>query len=137
MYIQLSIKDLVKAILARLKASGIPCYDVVPQDAVPPYCYVQVTRTYPDDTKTMYCKSYDVWVHVFADENAASHVPIYQYIEAVEEAMTEEIELSEPYYLVTQIDTGLQTMQEEENGSSHAVIGFTFKISYGYKVKNF
>lgn len=135
MKIQLSIKDLVKAILDRIRVTGLACYDVVPEDEVPPYCYVQVTRTYPDDTKTMYCKGYDVWIHVFADENAGSHVPIYSYIEQVEEAMTEDIILPEPYYLVTQIDTGLQTIQEEETGSSHAVIGFTFKISYGYKVK--
>ena len=135
MYTQLSLKDLVKAVRARIEAgSGLRCYDVVPADETPPYCYVQVTRTAPADTKTMYCKSYDVWVHVISDETA-SHVPIYTYVEAVQEAMTQEIELPEPFYLVTQIDTGLQTLQTEETGSSHAIIGFSFKISYGYKVK--
>ena len=132
---QFPLTELVKAVKAKIEANtDMKCYDVVPVDAVSPFSYAQVVSVEPADTKTMFCKNYTIWVHVIANA-VKSSVPLYKLIEDIEEAMTEDITIPAPYVLVMQTDEGLQTIQDEETGEKHGVVGFSFKISYGFKIK--
>ena len=57
-------------------------------------------------------------------------------IQKLEEALTEDIVLSDPYQLVMQTDTGVQTIKTDETGEKHAVVAFEFMICYGFRCKN-
>lgn len=135
MFKQLNLTDLVAAVKDRIETgTELPCFDIPPENEPAPLVYVEVAGLRPADTKTMYCKRYTLWLHVIAEE-MKSHVPIYQYVEDVQEAMTEDIELPEGFNLVYQSDDGIQTIQTDESGEKHAVLEFEFVVSYGYKVK--
>jgi hypothetical protein len=82
----------------------------------------------------MYVDRHTVDVHVIADESPSS-VPVFKYIQKLEEAMTEDVAIPCPYKLVRQSSGGVRTIQNDETGEKHAVMSFTFLISYGYKVK--
>ena len=60
---------------------------------------------------------------------------MYKYIQKLEEAMTEDVTIPCPYKLVRQDSGGVRTIQNDETGEKHAVMAFTFLVSYGYKVK--
>ena len=132
---QLSLTDLVAAIRERIKAgSDLPCYDRVPDNAKAPFVYIEPVRMGPADSKTFYLKEYEVYIHVIADGKRSS-VPVYTYIQEVQEAMTAEVKLPGYVHLVTQTDAGLQVLYTEETGEKHAVLDYVFQAAYGYKAK--
>lgn len=132
---QLNLTDLVGAVKARLEGNTtLPIYDVPPKNAPSPLVYVEVVGVEPRDSKTMYLKDYTLWLHVIADETASS-VPLYQRIQDVNEAMTEDIELPECFTLVMQSDNGIQTIKTDESGEKHAVLEYGFRVCFGYKLK--
>ena len=132
---QLSLTDLISAIQNQVNENtSLKCLDVVPDNTPSPFVYAEVVRVAPADTKVFYMKEYEVYLHVIADGKASS-VPIYRYIQEVQEAMTEEIRLPGYVKLVTQTDAGLQTMFTEETGEKHAVLDYIFQVAYGYKIK--
>ena len=135
MYKQLSLVDLVAAIRNRINNnSNITCYDCVEDNLPAPFCFAEVVRVSPADTKTMYVKSYEVCVHVIAEAGNTS-VPIYGHIKDVQEAMSEDIELPCYVHLVSQTDAGVQTILTDETGEKHAILDYVFSIAYGYKIK--
>jgi len=132
---QLSLVDLVRAIQDRVReGTPLPCYDQVPDGTTSPFVFCEVVSIEPADNKTMYVKDYTVWLHIIAEETPSS-VPIYQYIQQVQEAMTEDIRLPSYVRLVLQTDAGLQTIQDDPSGEKHAVLEYRFKVAYGFKAK--
>lgn len=132
---QLNLTDLVGAVKGRLESNtNLPIYDVPPENAPSPLVYVEVVGVEPRDNKTMYRKEYTLWLHVIADE-AASHVPLYQYIQTVQEAMTEDVTLPEGFTLIVQSDNGVQTIKTDESGEKHAVLEYAFLVCYGFRLK--
>jgi hypothetical protein len=132
---QFPLTELVKAVQANIqKNTDMKCYDVVPKDAVSPFTYIQVVNAENVDNKTMFMKNHEVWIHVIADSTQSS-VPIYKLVQAVEEAMTEDITIPDPFNLIMQTDEGMQTIQDEETGEKHAIVVFKFLIAYGFKTK--
>ena len=118
MYKQLGLTDLIAAIKQQLEANtDLTCYDVPPENAPSPLVYAEIAGLKPDDTKTMYCKLYTVWLHVIA------------------EAMTDDITLPDGFGLVYQMDNGIQAIKTDETGEKHAILEFEFKISFAYKIK--
>lgn len=132
---RIDLTVLFKAIQSQVEAgTGLPCYDAVPDNAPSPFYYMELSGHRPSDTKTMYVERYSVNFHVIAEPTRSS-VPTYRRIQALEQALTDDIQIPRPYHLVEQIETGVQSVFMEQTGEKHSVVGFDFLISYGYKVK--
>lgn len=134
---KLGLVDLISALQSKIEQhTGVRCYDSVPKNAPSPFYFAEVVGKRTDDTKTMFCEVFEVWVHAISEpEDNGSSIGIYRLIESLEESMTEDIVLQEGYNLIRQANTGVQTIKTEETKEKHAVIAYDFKVSYGFKVK--
>lgn len=134
MYKQLGLVDLVHAIQQIVETNtGLRCYDAIPLNASAPFYYVAVTGKRPGHSKTQWRDIYTVNMHVIAD--GGSSVPVYEYIQQLEEYLTDDIQLPEPYELIMQTETGINQIMEDPTGEKHAIIGYEFMISYGLRCK--
>lgn len=132
---QLTPIDLIKAIQANVQTNtSKKCYDVVPMNASSPFFYAEFLDSEPVNSKTMYKGKYRVWIHVIAEPSDSS-IPVYNYIQELEEAMTEDIELPEDYELILQTNNGIKAIKTDETNEKHAVIEYEFMICYGFKCK--
>lgn len=135
MFKQMNLTDLLAAIKERVEAgTDLTMFDHTPINEPSPLVYGEVVGVRPADTKTMYCKIYEVYLHVIAEESISS-IPINHHIQHVQEAMTEDIVLPVGLTLVSAMDEGIQTIKDDESGEKHAVLLYSFKISYGFKAK--
>lgn len=135
MFKQLNLTDLVASIKSQIETNtDLPVFDIPPKNQEAPFVFVELVGLKPADTKNMFCKLYTVWLHIIAQETKSS-IPIYNYIQEVQEALTDDIEIPNSYNLVYQSDNGVQTINTDETGEKHAVLEFEYKISYGYKIK--
>lgn len=134
-YQKLGPATLMAAIQDKVEENtGIQCYDAVPQNAESPFYFAEIIRILPANTKTMFRDNYTVWIHCIAEENESS-VGVYQLIEGLQESLTEDIILPEPFELVMQTDGGVQTIKTDETGEKHAIETFDFMVCYGFKCK--
>lgn len=134
-YKQMGLVDLISAIQKKVEAeTGLKCLDAVPVNEVSPFYYAQVVGKRPAHSKTMLRDIFTVWIHVIAEPGESS-VQIYELIQKLEEALTEDIELPEEYDLIMQTDNGIQTIKTDETGEKHAVLAYEFMVCYGYKCK--
>ena len=132
---QFPITELIKAIQKQVKAgTGHECLDHVGRNEQSPFYFVEFRQSRPANSKTMYMTDYVVYVHVIAEPSDSS-VPVYKYIQELEEALTQDIEVPEPYNHVMQTDNGVISIYTDETNEKHAVVSFTFRISYGFKCK--
>lgn len=133
---RLSIAEFLGHLIGAVsERTGIPCYDS-PEDRPSPLYSVQLVRSEPADTKTMYIDVYSVWIHcIGAPVRPYSNAPVLSLVQALEEAMSDGLALPEPYLLYRQVYDGLQTLKMDETGEGHAVLSFTFHICYGYRCK--
>jgi len=101
-----------------------------------PFTYLEVFEKRPDNTKTMFIDKFTIHIHIIskAEENGSS-VQHYANIEQIEEVFTKRMQLPEPFDLFRQSNEGLVTNFTEETGERHAVLAFSFWVSYGFKVK--
>lgn len=135
MYKQLGLVDLIAAIQTKIKnQTGLECYDHIKQNTPSPFYYAEVAGKRPAHTKTMWRDIYTVWIHVIAEPSDSS-VPLYGYIQNLEEALTEDIELPEGFELIMQTNSGIQTIKTDETGEKHAVLAYEFMVCYGFKCK--
>lgn len=135
MYRQLGLLDLIAAIQAKVeKRTGIKCYDAVPDKAPSPFYFAEVVGKRPAHSKTMWRDVFTVWIHIVAEPTDSS-VPIYGYIQMLEEALTEDIRLPEGFELVMQTNNGVQTIKTDETNEKHAVLAYEFMVCYGFKWK--
>ena len=135
MYKQLGLVDLISAIQKKVKErTGIVCYDAVPQNATSPFYFAEVVGKRPAHTKTMYRDVFTVWIHVIAEPGKSS-VQVYDLIQRLEEALTEDIELLEDFELIMQTNNGVQTIKTDETNEKHAVLSYEFMVCYGFKCK--
>ncbi len=110
------------------------CYDAVPVNAESPFFFLELVSANPANSKNTYITQFDVNVHVIAEKSPSS-VPVLHMVQALEEALTDDIDIHDPYALVTQTETGIQSIQTDETGEKHAVVGLSVKIAYGYMCK--
>lgn len=135
MYKQIGFHELVSAIQKKVKSkTAYPCYDAVEKNTPSPFYFVQVTGKRPAHSKTMWKDTFIVWIHAIAAP-AESSLFVYEMIQKLEEALTEDIELPEGYQLVMQMNNGVQSVQTDETGEKHAVLAYEFTVCYGYKMK--
>ena len=131
----IGLVDLVAAIQKVVRENtGIPCLDHVELNEESPFYFVQVTGKRPSPSKTMYRDVFTVNIHCIAEEGPSS-VGIYELIQMLEEALTEDITLPDPYQLVLQTNSGINQIMTDETGEKHAVLSFEFMIAYGFKCK--
>lgn len=137
-FAQLGILDLIKAIQEKVEAkTEYRCYDAVPPNAASPFYYAEATSKQPANSKTMWRDVYNVNIHcIAAPTDNSSSVGIYALIQALQEALTEDIELPECFRLIMQVDQGLQTIFEEETKEKHAVVTYSFMVCYGFMMKD-
>lgn len=135
MYVQLGLVELISAIQSKVEAkTGLRCLDAVPKDTKPPFYFAEVVSKHPAHTKTMWCDVFTVYIHAIAEPDASS-VGIYELINKLEEAMTEDIKLPEPFELLMQTNNGIQIIKTDETNEKHAVVSYEFTVCYGFKVK--
>ena len=82
----------------------------------------------------MYVTEYTVNIHVVSESGKTS-VPLFKEIQALEESMTADIDIPEPYELIYQMYNGIQSVYTEDTNEKHAVLNYTFKVCYGYMMK--
>ena len=113
----------------------IKCYDD-PDNKPSPLYSVQLVKTEPQDTKTMFIDSYEVWVHCISEEvNPYSNAPVLRLVQKLEEALTQDLKVEPPFFLHRQDYLGLQTLKKDASGEGHAVLTFRFLVCYGFRCK--
>ncbi len=135
MYTQLGLLDLIAAVQEKVEdKTGLKCYDAVPDNASSPFYFAEVVGKRPAHTKTMWRDIFTVWIHAIAEPTDSS-VPVYRYIQMLEEALTEDIQLPEEFELVRQTNNGVQAIKTDETNEKHAVLAYEFMVCYGFKWK--
>lgn len=135
MYKSLGLVDLISAIQLKVEdKTGLKCYDAVPSNAPSPFYFAEVVQKKADNTKTMLRDVFTVFIHAVAEPTGSSE-QIYDLIQKLEEALSEEIELPEEFELILQTENGLQALKTDETDEKHAVISYDFTVCYGYKFK--
>ena len=134
-YQKLSPVTLIAAVQEKVEAlTGLRCYDHVPLNEASPLYYAEITRIQPANSKTMYQDVYSVAIHCIAEESPSS-VGVYNLIENLQSALSEDISLPEPFELVMQTDNGVQTIKTDESGEKHAIVSYDFTVCYGFICK--
>lgn len=134
-YKQMGLVDLISAIQKKVEErTGLRCYDAVPINKPSPFYYAEVVGKRPAHSKTMWRDIFTVWIHAIAEPGESS-VQIYELIQNLEEALTEDIDLPEEYQLIMQTNNGIQTIKTDETKEKHAVLAYEFMVCYGYKCK--
>ncbi len=96
-YAQLGLVDLISAIQMRIEGkTGLKCYDAVPPDAPSPFYFAEVTGKRPAHSKTMFRDVFTVWIHAISEPEESS-VQIYELIQCLVEALTEDVELPKDF----------------------------------------
>lgn len=132
---RLNLLTLASAVQDRIETGTQKrCYDKVPENKPGPFYFVEVVNSIPRNTKTMYRDLITVWIHAIATKSESS-VGIYNLIHELSEAMTENIQLSDPYMLLDQVDNGPSSIKTDETGEKHAVCSFDFLVAYGFICK--
>lgn len=134
---RLEFTDLIAAIQNKIETkTSKRCYDSVPDNAQSPFYFVEIVAQRPANNKTMFREIYTAWVHcIAAAEDNGSSIGVYDLINKVQEAMTEEVTLPDPFILLSQTDGGLQALNTDETGEKHAVCAFDFMVCYGFMAK--
>ena len=130
---KIGIKTLIAAIQKKVEETGLRCYDYVEENTAAPFYFAEVIRQTLAHSKTMFRDVFTGWIHCIAEGD--SSVGVSNLIENLQEVMTEDITLPEPFELVLQTDAGVQTIKTDETGEKHAVVAFEFMICYGFKIK--
>lgn len=132
---KISITTLMASIIDLVERNtGIRCYDAVPPNADSPFYYVELVSVKPKNAKSMYVDSYNFQFHCIADVDYSS-VKIHELIQGLEEALTEDITLDDPYNLIRTVDNGVSVIKTDETGQKHAVLPVSYEISYGFICK--
>lgn len=134
-YKQMGLVDLISAIQKKIEdKTELKCLDAVPTNELSPFYYAEVVGKRPAHSKTMWRDIFTVWIHAIAEPGESS-VQIYELIQRLEEALTEDVDLPEEYELIMQTNNGIQTIKTDETKEKHAVLAYEFMVCYGYKCK--
>jgi len=133
---KLSLLDMHVALKNRIEqGAGLRCVDHVKVNEPAPFTYLEFVEVVEENTKTMYVDRFTVHIHIIS-EPATSSIQHYENIKAVQEALTEYIQLPEGYEVFDQVASGLVSNYiEKDTNERHAVLAFVFRVSYGFKVK--
>lgn len=138
-YQRLSPTTLIAAIQGQIESkTGLKCYDYVALNTPSPFYFVELIQTAPANNKTMFRDVYTVNIHCIAEPpkgDVVSSEGVYSLIEQLEEALTEDIKLPEPFDMIMQTNNGIQNIKTDETREKHATISYDFMVCYGFKCK--
>lgn len=136
MYEQLGLMDFIAGIQKKIQEkTGLLCYDTAPENTLGPYYIAKVINKQPAHSKTMYIDVLTVWIHVIA-EPLASLSSVYEQLQGLEEALTEDIELPDGFEVIVQTNTGIEMIKTEEKEIEHMALVYEFMICHGLKCHN-
>jgi len=131
---KLSFISVLAAVIDKVEGNtGLKCYDAVPKDATLPFYHAEMLGSIPEKSKTMQKDRYQVVVHAFTEGEGSTKV--FEAIQKLEEALSEDIILPSDYEVTLQVPNGVSQILDEADGSKHAVVGFDFVVFSGYKMK--
>ena len=132
---KLNFKHVIGGVIDKLREKNIQAFDIVTPDQATPFCYVELVNVKAANTKTSNMDLFTLWIHAFADSTNSS-IPVLNLCQEIEEALTEDIYIPEPFWLVSQGVTGLNSLyKENETQEKHAVIEIELKVCYGFESK--
>lgn len=132
---KLGFVEVFKAVQDKIQEhTELPVYDSVPDNATSPFYILEIIGKRPENTKTTWAEVFSLWIHVIAEEGNEK-IRVYELIEDLEDALTEEIPLPDHVTLIRQEETGVQSLTQDETGEMHAIIEYEIKVSYGFKAK--
>lgn len=138
-YKRLSPTALMAAIQSKIEEkTGIRCYDYVALNTPSPFYFAELVRSTPANSKTMFRDVFTVNIHCIAappEGDVISSVGVYELIDSLEEALTENIELPEPFELIMQTNNGIQNIKTDETREKHATLSYDFMVCYGFMCK--
>lgn len=138
-YRRLPPTALIAAIQDKIEAkTGNKCYDYVGLNTPSPFYFAELVRSTPANSKTMFRDVFTVNIHCIAappEGNTISSVGVYELIDSLEEALTEDIVLPEPFSLVMQTNNGIQNIKTDETREKHATLAYDFMVCYGFMCK--
>lgn len=133
--VKLNYRLVLGGVIEKLREYGIQAFDAVEMNQPAPFCFVEIVSVEAANSKTSKMDKYRIWIHAFADSSQSS-IPILDLCQAIEESLSEDIQVPEPYWLVSQDVTGLNTLfTESEKDEKHAVIELAIKVCYGFESK--
>ena len=131
-YQKLSPVTLIAAVQEKVEAlTELRCYDHVPLNEESPLYFAEITRIQPANSKTMFRDVYSVAIHCIAEESPSS-VGVYNLIENLQSALSEDITLPEPFELVMQADNGVQIIKTDGSGEKNAIVSNEFTVCYDF-----
>lgn len=133
--VRLSPVDLVGAV-ARLVESGTGtrCVTTVRKDDESPFFFVEFAGSRPARSRTMWLEDFTCYVHAVSAPSE-SQMGVLQMVAAMEEAMEAVVSLPAPFHVALQSEDGIQRVARDPSGEWHAVTAYTFRVSYGLKIK--
>lgn len=132
--VRLSPVELVGAV-ARLVEAGTGTTCVTnPQVEESPFYFVEFVGSRPARSRTMFLEDLTCYVHAVSAPSE-SQIEVLEMVAAMEEAMEATVSLPPPFRLVLQSEDGVQRVMRDPTGEWHAVTAYTFRVSYGLKVK--
>lgn len=132
---KLGIKNYIQSMINLIERNtGKRCFDIVPKNQKPPFYKIQFLTKTPENNKTQWRERFSVWVWIVSSQKE-SKAELYDMIEALEEAYTEEITLPLNVALISQVDRGIQSIEEAESGEFVAISELETLLVYGYKTK--
>lgn len=138
-YERLSPTALMAAIQSKIEEkTGIRCYDYVALNTPSPFYFAELVRSTPANSKTMFRDVFTVNIHCIAappEGDVISSAGVYELIDSLEEALTEDIELPEPFELIMQTNNGIQNIKTDETREKHATLSYDFMVCYGFMCK--
>lgn len=133
---KLSLLNMHVALKTRIETgTDLRLVDQVKVNEVSPFTFLEIVGQTEKNTKTMYVDEFTVHIHIISAPDTSS-IAHYANIQKVQEALTEYLALPVGYDLFGQTTSGLiSNFIEKETNERHAVLGFVFKVSYGFKIK--
>lgn len=133
---QLSFVDVLAGVIDLLEKNinDIPVFDHFEKNQNRPFIHAEIVGLDPVPSKTMWKDKFQIYIHGWADGKQSSQ-PIFDVVDKIRSAMTEEIQLPEGYDLLLQKPEGTQRILDDEDKTKHAVMGYSLTITYGFKYK--
>ncbi|OFN02633.1 hypothetical protein HMPREF2626_01605 [Aerococcus sp. HMSC062A02] len=131
---KLSFIDLYRALKETIeKHTDYRVIDDIQLNEQSPFYYVEILEKRDTSTKTMFRETVVISLHAIA-EPSGSKEQVYDMVQALEEAMT--IELQIPGVdILDQRQNGVYRFNLDETNEWHGIIDYEIRISYGFKTK--
>ena len=134
---RMSATELLSVLIEHIEThTGLRLYDNPNGKESPFYSFETIERK-PNNSKTMFIDRFTVPIHSISELNCGeySSEPVLEMETALEEALTDDLALPEPFLLIDQECQGIDTIKQDPSGEGHAITTFVFDVCYGFNCK--